>query len=249
MTIYSDLHDKAVVITGGANGIGRAMVCHFVDQGARVHFCDVDSDAGKSLEMETGKRAIFSRVDLTREKEVRRWIDKIAKAEQTIDVLINNAARDPRIEIEQMTMKEWDDIFALNIRSFIIATQAVVPRMPAAGGSIINFSSITFHLAPTPMSAYVATKAGIIGLTRSLARELGPKRIRVNTLSPGWIMTDRQLEQFVTPAVKRALKKEQCIPDLLVPDDIAKVALFLASESSSALTGQELLADRGWRHS
>ena len=117
------------------------------------------------------------------------------------------------------------------------------------GASIINFSSITFHVSPKEMTAYVATKAGIQGFTRALARELGPRGIRVNTISPGWIMTPRQLEQFVTPSVKRMIKSVQCIPDLIQPKEIASVALFLASTASSAMTGQELLADRGWAHS
>ena len=151
--------------------------------------------------------------------------------------------------MDELTTQQWDNVFALNIRSFVITAQQSRQYMSAGGGSIINFSSITHHLSPAAMSAYVATKSGIIGLTRSLARELGPERIRVNTLAPGWIMTERQLQQFVTPAVKRMLKKEQCIPDLIQPEEIADVALFLASDASSAITGQELLADRGWAHS
>ena len=114
---------------------------------------------------------------------------------------------------------------------------------------MINFASITYHNGPEDMSTYVATKSAAIGLTRSLARELGPRRIRVNTISPGWIMTDRQLEQFVTTAIKRELRKIQCIPDLNQPDEVADVALFLASDVSRAVTGQEILVDRGWRHS
>ena len=117
------------------------------------------------------------------------------------------------------------------------------------GASIINFSSITFHIGPTEMSAYVATKGGIIGFTRSLARELGPRGIRVNTLSPGWIMTHRQLEQFVTKRVKKMIRESQCVPDLIQPSEIAEVAMFLASDASAAMTGQELLVDRGWAYS
>lgn len=249
MAKYDDLENKVVLVTGGAKGIGQSMVRHFVGQGARVYFCDIDPEAGENLQTETEGVALFTKVDLRREKQIDRWISRVSKSETQIDVLINNAARDPRITVEEMTLADWDDIFALNIRSFIATTKAVTPLMPSAGGAIINFSSITFHLAPAPMSAYVATKSGIIGLTRSLARELGPKGIRVNTISPGWIMTQRQLDEFVTPAVKKMLKQEQCLPELLVPDDIARVALFLASNTSSAITGQEILADRGWRHS
>ena len=120
--------------------------------------------------------------------------------------------------------------------------------MPS-GSAIVNFSSITFHTGPDRMSAYVATKAGIIGFTRALARELGQRRIRVNTVSPGWIMTDRQLKEYVDAKVKKMIKKVQCIPELIQPKEIAEVVLFLASDASRAITGQEILADRGWCYS
>ena len=118
-----------------------------------------------------------------------------------------------------------------------------------AGSAIINFGSVTFHMGPTNMSAYVATKGGVIGFTRSLARELGPRRIRVNTISPGWVMTARQLREYVSPATKKLIRRAQCIPDLIQPREIAEVVLFLASDASRTITGQELLADRGWQHS
>ena len=117
------------------------------------------------------------------------------------------------------------------------------------GASIINFASIVFHEGPAALTAYTASKGGVLGFTRSLARALGPRRIRVNTLSPGWVMTERQLRMFVTPAVKRRIRTAQCVPDLLQPEEIADVALFLASDASRAITGQEILADRGWHHS
>ena len=129
-----------------------------------------------------------------------------------------------------------------------MTTQQARQYFPKSGGSIINFSSITIHLSPPGMQAYVATKSATIGFTQSLARELGPQNIRVNTLSPGWIMTERQLKEFVTPSVKRMLKKEQCIPQLIEPEEIARVAIFLASDLSVAVTGQELLVDRGWAY-
>jgi NAD(P)-dependent dehydrogenase (short-subunit alcohol dehydrogenase family) len=245
---YDDLKDKVVVITGGANGIGEALVRRFADQAARVHFCDLDADAGLALQASTQNRTSFTPVDLTREEEVRRWIDQVASRDKRIDVLINNAARDPRIDLEDITMREWDSIFALNLRAYVIAIQQSVRYITSGEGSIINFSSITHHLSPARMSAYVATKSGIIGLSRSLARELGPKGIRVNTLSPGWIMTKRQLKQFVTDDVRKMLSEQQCISRLIEPAEIAEVALFLASQASTAITGQELLADRGWAH-
>jgi len=248
MPAYSDLCGKTVLITGGANGIGAAMARAFHAQQSRVFFCDVDSNAGQSLARELGASVAFAKVDLTRESEVTRWIKGIAKQTKTIEVLINNAARDPRIPLNKMSVADWDHLFATNLRAYFLTTRAAVPHMPR-GGSIINFSSVTFHNAPADMSAYVATKAGAIGFTRSLARELGPLRIRVNVISPGWTMTDRQLNQYVNAAARKQIRQSQCIPDFIQPEDIAEVALFLASDSSRAITGQEILADRGWEHS
>jgi NAD(P)-dependent dehydrogenase (short-subunit alcohol dehydrogenase family) len=148
-----------------------------------------------------------------------------------------------------MSAADWDDMFALNLRAYFLTCREACPLMPKRGASIVNLASITFHIAPPEMSAYVATKGGILGFTRSLARELGPRRIRVNTVSPGWVMTERQLRQFVTPAVKRLIRRSQCIPELIQPEDIAEVVVFLASDASRAMTGQELLVDRGWAHS
>ncbi len=247
---YPDLSGKIVLITGGANGIGANMVRSFIAQGSLVEFCDVDEKAGKALAKELGKDCRFQKLDLRHEPSIRKWVKAIGKRRGQVDVLVNNAARDPRIPLAETTSKAWDDLFALNLRSMFLLTRECESWMTKAGsGSIINFSSVTFHLGPPDMAAYVSTKAGIQGLTRSTARELGPKRIRVNTLAPGWIMTNRQLDEHVTAAAKRQLKKEQCIPDLMQPQQIADLALFLASQASSSLTGQELVADHGWRYS
>lgn len=242
-----DLLKKRIVITGGANGIGKAMVQAFDAMGACVSFCDIDSSEGKELEKVT-ENARFSKVDLLKESAVRKWIDQAAALDGAIDVLINNAAADPRIDFHAMTSQQWDTLFARNIRAYFLTTQQSAQHFPKTGGAIINFSSITIHKSPANMEAYVSTKAATVGLTQSLARELGPKNIRVNTLSPGWVMTERQLKQFVTPQVKKMLKKEQCIPRLIEPNEIANVAMFLASDLSQAITGQEILVDRGWSH-
>jgi D-xylose 1-dehydrogenase len=246
--VYSELKDRTVLLTGGANGIGAATVRAFQAQGARVEFCDVDAAAGQKLARQLGDDVAFAKVDLLKEREVKNWIAKVAKQHGRIDVLVNNAAADPRIPLGKMSVADWDALFALNLRSFFLCCREAVPAMPA-GASIINLASVTFHNAPAEMSAYVATKGGILGFTRSLARELGPRRIRVNAVSPGWTMTERQLQQFVTPTVKRMIRESQCVPDLIQPDEIASVILFLASDASRAITGQEILADRGWRHS
>ena len=248
MPIYTDLRRRTVLITGGANGIGAAMVRAFHSQEARVAFCDTDTIAAARLVRELGRGVDFHKVDLRKESEIKRWIAQVVTHRKQIGVLINNAAADPRIPLEQTTTKAWDDLFARNLRAFFLTSREASKWM-TDGSAIINFSSITFHTAPAPMTAYVSTKAGIIGFTRSLARELGPRRIRVNVISPGWIMTERQLKQFVTPAVKRLIRSSQCIPELIDPREIAEIALFLASDASRALTGQEILADRGWTYS
>ena len=245
MAVYDELAGRLVLITGGANGIGRAMVEAFHVQEAVVCFCDLDEKAGARLAKRLGARAEFAKVNLTSEADIKRWVARLAKRHGDIHVLINNAARDPRIALEDVTAKAWDDLFASNIRAYFLVCREASPHL-VKGASVINFSSITFYTAPVNMSAYVATKAAAIGLTRSLARELGPRRIRVNTISPGWIMTERQLSDHVTPAVKRQIRREQCIPDLNQPDEVADVALFLASDASRAVTGQEILVDRGW---
>jgi NAD(P)-dependent dehydrogenase (short-subunit alcohol dehydrogenase family) len=238
-----------VVVTGGANGIGEAIVRAFQAAGACVYFCDCDAAGGKRLAAELGAQVDFTKVDLRNEAAIVRWIGFIGKTASRIDVLVNNAAIDTRRELRKMSAAEWDQMFALNLRAYFLTCREATRWMPTTGATIINFSSITFHNGPAPMSAYVATKAGIIGFTRSLARELGPRRIRVNTVSPGWVMTERQLRQYVTPATKRLIRKAQCIPELIQPAEIAEVVIFMASDASRAITCQENLVDRGWAHS
>ena len=165
-----------------------------------------------------------------------------------LDVLVNNAACDPRIPLADCSAAQWDDLFARNLRAMFLTAREAAPHLPDDTGAIINFSSITFFEGPKEMSAYVATKAGAIGFTRSLARELGPRGIRVNTVCPGWIMTSRQLKMFVSAKVKAMLRREQCVPKLNTPEEVAEVVLFLASDASRAMTGQALLVDRGWKH-
>ncbi len=249
MPIYADLKGKLFLLTGGANGIGEATVRALHAQGVQVAFCDVDVKAGKRLEQDLGEGASFAKVDLRNETAIRRWVRSSGKRFGRIDGLVNNAASDPRISIESMTAKSWDNLFALNLRAYFLTIQAALPFMQQGEESIINLASIVFHQGPARMSSYVTTKAGIIGLTRSLARELGPRKIRVNTVSPGWVMTERQLREYVTADARKTILRSQCIPELLQPEDLAEVILFLASDSSRAITGQELLADRGWYHS
>ncbi len=246
MPNYADLEDKVVLLTGGANGIGEATVAAFAAQGAIVEFCDLDSAGGHGAERKY-RASRFSRVDVCREKELVAWIKQVAKRNSRIDVVVNNAAIDPRVAIGEMSVSKLDQIFAINLRPLFITTREAAPHMKE--GSIINLASITFHTAPANMSAYVSSKGAVLAATRALARELGPRGIRVNTVSPGWVMTERQLRDYVDAETKKLIKKSQCVPELLQPAEIAEVILFLASEASRAIAGQEILADRGWAHS
>lgn len=248
MANFPELKNKNVLVTGGANGIGASIVAAFHGQGAQVFFCDVDVEAGRKLVKKSGGEVYFTKVDLVHEIQIRRWVEETSARHGEIRVLVNNAANDPRRRLDEMTAAFWDRLFATNLRAYFLACRHVAPHMPK-GGSIVNLASITFHIAPKDMTAYVATKGGVLGFTRSLARELGPRRIRVNSVSPGWVMTERQLRDYVTPTVKRLIRKSQCIPELIQPREIASVVLFLASDASHAITGQELLVDRGWAHS
>jgi D-xylose 1-dehydrogenase len=243
---YGDLQNKIVLLTGGANGIGAATVAAFTAQGSIVEFCDLDRAAGKRVQTDSpGSR--FTCVNIASEVAIIKWIEGVIERHSRIDVVVNNAAIDPRIPLEKMNSARLDELISVNLRPLFITARESVPHMKS--GSIINVASITFHTAPANMSAYVATKGAVLGCTRSLARELGPKQIRVNTVSPGWIMTKRQLRDYVDADVKKLIKRSQCIPDLLQPADIADVILFLASDASRAITGQEILADRGWAFS
>ncbi len=248
MAHFPEFQNQNVLVTGGANGIGAAIVRAFHEQGARVFFCDTDVKSGRALADGLGGEVFFQKVDLLKEREISRWIGQIGSHGKRIHVLVNNAAADPRMALEKTSVADWDRLFARNLRAYFLTSRETVRWMRGAG-SIINLASVTFHNGPANMSAYVATKGGVLGFTRSLARELGPRRIRVNIVSPGWIMTERQLRQFVTPAIKKLIRRSQCIPDLIQPEEIADVVLFLAGRSSRAITGQEILADRGWAYS
>ncbi len=244
---YDDLRNQLTLITGGGNGIGEAIVRSFHAQGAHVCFCDRDAKAGRALAKELGDRASFTRVNLVREPEVLAWVRGSIRKHGAPRVLINNAAWDPRIPLLKCSTKAWDDLFALNLRAYFLTVRETAGKMKR-GGAIINLGSVTFNIGATPLTAYVATKGGVVGLTRSLARELGPKGIRVNTISPGWVMTERQLRMYATPKLIKWVQGIQCLHERLEPVEIARVALFLASNASNAITGQNIMADKGWVH-
>ncbi len=250
MLTFSDLQDRIVIVTGGATGIGEALVRAFVEQAAMVHFCDINQDAGRRLAGELGQRAVFAHLDVTREDEVRAWIQAAGGVKRQIYVLVNNVAQDQRIPFDDVSTDDFDRLMAVNLRAAFICIQEAVKFMGGdKGGSIVNLGSCAFHTGqPNHLSVYISAKGGQLGMTRELARELGPRNIRVNLLSPGWTMTARQLRDHVTDETRQFLKEVQCLGEPLMPVEIARVALFLASDASRAITGQNLLADKGWAH-
>ncbi len=248
--IYSDLAGKVVLVTGGASGIGEAIVRRFAQQKSIVVFFDIKAEEGNRLARELsdeGLGAHFLDVDLTDIPALRAGIADARKAHGPINVLVNNAAHDERHPTEEMTPEYWDDRVAVNLKHCFFAAQAVLPDMKAArAGAIINFSSISWIAGQGGMAAYTASKSGMLGLTRSLARDYGSYNIRVNAIAPGWIMTRRQIEKWLTPEGEEELMRRQCLKRKLVPDEIAKFVVFLASDEASACTSQHYVVDGGW---
>ena len=249
--LYPSLSDRGVVVTGGASGIGASIVEHFADQGARVGFIDFDTEAARRTLEELGERARSCRFAAADLRDVERLRAALARLRDELDrpitVLVNNAARDDRHAVEDVTPEYWDERMATNLRHQFFAAQALAPGMAAAGGgSIVNFSSISYHLKQGGMPAYLAAKSAVIGLTRALARDLGPRRIRVNTVTPGWIMTERQLRLWLTPEGEAELLRGQCLPERLYPPDVARLVLWLAADDSRLVTAQNFVVDGGW---
>lgn len=248
---YSSLHDIPVLITGGATGIGAAMVEQFALQGSRVAFLDLDDKSAAALVDSVRRRSahppVFLHCDLTDIATLRAAIDRAGTELGPIRVLVNNAANDDRHKFAEVTPEYWDRRIAVNLRHYFFATQAVVPGMTqAGGGSIINMSSIAWMIPSTGLPAYVTAKAGIVGLTRTLSKELGAANIRVNAVSPGAVMTERQKQLWLTPAYLAEVMKSQSLKKELLPEDVARLVLFLASDESAMITGQNFVVDGGW---
>jgi D-xylose 1-dehydrogenase len=245
---YSDLAGKVVLVTGGGSGIGEAIVRRFAQQQAKVAFIDIkDSQALVEALSGQGGPVRFEQADLTDIGALRAAIARIREALGPIQVLINNAAHDERHPTEDVTPEYWDDRIAVNLKHQFFAAQAVLPDMKAAqGGAIVNFGSVSWMVGQGGMAAYTAAKSAVLGLTRSLARDYGPYNIRVNAIAPGWIMTQRQIEKWLTPDGEAELMQRQCLKRKLVPDEIAKVTLFMASDEASACTNQQYVVDGGW---
>jgi NAD(P)-dependent dehydrogenase (short-subunit alcohol dehydrogenase family) len=248
--IYPSLRGRVVFITGGASGIGAEEVAHFAEQGARVAFVDVQEEAGNALVARLGDAGhpapFFQQCDLKDIGALRAAIAETARRLGPITVLVNNAANDQRHNWEDVTPEYWDERQATNLRHQFFAIQAVAPMMrEAGGGSIINFGSVSWHTAQGGMPAYTTAKAAVEGLTRGMARDLGPFGIRVNTVIPGWIMTRRQIELWLTPEAEENLMRSQCLKQKLVPADVARLVLWLASDDSRMCTAQLWVVDGG----
>ena len=245
--IYPDLAGKVVVVTGGAGGIGEAITRAFIAQKARVGFLDIDAARGERLQAELGDDSLFAPADVTDIAGLKAAIQTVRDRFGPIDVLINNAAHDERHDTLEVTEEYWDGRIAVNLKHQFFAAQAVLPDMKATGkGAIVNLGSCSWVIGQGGMAAYTASKSAVLGLTRSLARDFGEFGVRVNAIAPGWIMTERQLELWVTPETEKSIYENQCLKRPLVPDDIARVVVFMSSDEAGAITNQHHIVDGGW---
>lgn len=247
--VYPSLAQAVVFVTGGASGIGAEIVRGFVAQGSRVGFIDIDRERGGELadELEQqGAKVRFEACDLRDIEALRHRFAALDAALGPATVLVNNAARDDRHAWEQVTPEYYDERIATNLRHMFFAIQTVAPGMIAAGkGSIINLGSNSWWEAAGGMPVYTSAKAAVHGMTRSFARDLGPHRIRVNTVVPGWVMTARQRELWVTPESLERHRQRQCLPDLIEPVHVARMVLFLASDDAAMCTANNYMVEAG----
>ena len=248
---YPSLRGRRVFVTGGGTGIGEAIVKAFVEQGAVVAFVDIAKEASEDLCAKlaaAGYRApVFRYCDITDIPALQRTMMELAEQLGDFEVLVNNAANDQRHDIEKVSLDYWNERIAINQRPMFFTAQAVLPGMKKmGGGSIINFSSMSWHAKGAGYPVYATTKAAVVGLTRSLARDLGPFGVRVNTVTPGWVMTQRQIDLWVDDAAEREIKQAQCLPGKLMPDDVAAMVLFLGADDSRMCTAQDFVVDAGW---
>jgi NAD(P)-dependent dehydrogenase (short-subunit alcohol dehydrogenase family) len=248
---YPSLEGRVVLVTGGATGIGESIVTHFARQGSRVAFLDIRDEAAKhlvdGLSAEGCPAPLYLHCDLTDIDALRNAVEQVLAKMGGVDVLVNNAANDQRHTIEEVTPEYWDRCMQLNLKHYFFCIQAVLPSMRKAGrGSIINMSSISWMIPSTGVPLYIAAKAAIVGLTRTLAHELGGDNIRVNAVLPGAIATERQRQLWYTPEYKAEIMASQALKRDILPEDVARLVLFLAADDSSAITNQSYIVDGGW---
>ena len=250
MTHYESLKDRLVFISGGSSGIGADLVRHFAAQGSRVAFCGTRADGGTELIEEIKALGqpvpIYGACDVRDTPAYQALLAQLIQRSGPIRVLINNAGRDDRHAMEDVTSEFWDDRLALNLKHYFFAIQAVAPGMArSGGGSVINMGSVSWMRGRPNLAGYTTAKAGILGLTRTLARELGARNIRVNAVVPGAIVTERQTTLHRDPAADQAFLDAQCLKIRLDAGHVARVTLFMASDDSDGMTGQHVLVDAG----
>jgi len=248
---FGSLRGKRVFITGGGTGIGEAMVISFAEQGAQVAFVDIARDASLALirrVKEAGyPEPLFRQCDITDIPALQATMAELAGLVGDFDILVNNAANDQRHETAEVTPEYWDKCIAVNQRPMFFTCQAVLEGMKKKGaGSIINVGSISWHVKNAGYPAYATTKAAVHGLTRGLAREFGAHGIRVNTVTPGWVMTQRQIDLWLDDAGEQDIKRNQCLQNKLMPQHVASMVLFLAADDGAMCTAQEFIVDAGW---
>ena len=246
--VYPSLKNKVVLVTGGGSGIGESITRSFIKQGAKVAFLDFnEKDSIKLIKDLNTDNLHFEFCDLRDIEQLKNSIKKISSKFGPIQILVNNAARDDRHSLESVTSEYFDERIATNLKHQLFASQAVVSDMEKnGGGAIINMGSTSWMIGQGGMPCYTTAKSAIQGLTRGLARDLGPKNIRVNCVVPGWIMTKRQVDMWLTPESEKELMDRQCIKRKLLPEDIARFVLFMASDEASACSNQSFVVDGGW---
>jgi len=247
---YPSLAGKLVFVSGGSSGIGAELVRAFAAQGARVAFCGTKPDGGRALidEVQSAGHPVptYATCDVRDAAAYQALLRELIAREGAVHVLVNNAGRDDRHAMEDVTPEFWDDRLALNLKHYFFAIQAVAPAMTAAGGgSVVNMGSVSWMRGRPNLVGYTTAKAGILGLTRTLARELGPRHIRVNAVVPGAIVTERQTTLHRDPAADQAFLDAQCLKIRLDPGHVARLTLFLAADDSDGITGQHMLVDAG----
>ena len=246
--VYPSLNNKVVLVTGGGSGIGESITRSFIKQGAKVAFLDFnEKDSIKLINDLNTDNLHFEFCDLRDIEQLKNSIKKISSKYGPIQILVNNAARDDRHSLQSVTSEYFDERIATNLKHQLFASQAVVSDMEKnGGGAIINMGSTSWMIGQGGMPCYTTAKSAIQGLTRGLARDLGPKNIRVNCVVPGWIMTERQVDMWLTPESEKELMDRQCIKRKLFPKDIARFVLFMASDEASACSNQSFVVDGGW---
>jgi NAD(P)-dependent dehydrogenase (short-subunit alcohol dehydrogenase family) len=250
-TQYASIAGKSVFVTGGGSGIGEEIVAAFAAQGARVGFVDIAADASIALCQRLASAGlptpVFRHCDITDIAALQAAMREIAAETGDFDVLVNNAANDQRHETAEVSVDYWNERIAINQRPMFFTCQAVLPGMKRkGGGSIVNVSSISYHIKAAGYPVYATSKAAVVGLTRGLAREFGAHGIRVNTVTPGWVMTQRQIDLWVDEAAEVEIRRNQCLPGKLMPGHIAAMVLFLASDDGAMCTAQDFVVDAGW---